>query len=216
VATIAYDTHVKSSSFFLSRKEKFHLIHATVNTEIFKIVDKKIARKNIGVSEKEKIILYVGRITSRKGGDFLHKVIKSNPQIKFIIIGKWLENEIPKFKYNNMIVLNKVENKKLNEYYSAADLVFAYHRQGCQMGIVGAESLSCGVPIIHTKRIAFEDSSAIFKVLDNLQDFNKKIKDFFLLSEIKEAEIRKKAREYALENLSDEVWKEKYLKFYLD
>ena len=216
IATVAYNTYKKSPLFFLSRTNKFHYIHATVNTDLFISINKKLARKKIGILNEEKVILFVGKITRRKGGKLLRQVIESNPDIKFILIGKWLEKEIPRFNFKNITVIDKVLNEKLNYSYSAADLSFAYHLQGCQMGIVGAESLSCGTPILHTKRVAFPDSSAILRFNDDINEINRKIKEFFALSEKEREALKKEARKYAIKYLSDDTWKEKYLNFFLE
>lgn len=214
-AFVGRNSFNKAPLFFLSPKRKFFYLHAPVNTEIFKPVKKEIARKSLNITPNQKLIVYVGRITKRKGCILLREVIKSNPEIKFILIGKWLENEIPKFEFKNMEVIEKVDNKDLSKYYSAADLVFGYHRQGCQMGIVGEESLACGTPIIHTKRVCAPDKQFIIKVKDSVEDIKNKINDFFKLSKTDRIALSKESREFAITNLSDEVWKEKYIDFYL-
>jgi glycosyltransferase involved in cell wall biosynthesis len=215
VATVGYNTYRKSPLFFLSKKKKFHYIHAPVNTDIFRPQDKVTARKKLKIPLNQKTILFVGKVTSRKGGKLLREVIKSNPQIKFILIGKWQEKEIPRFKFKNMEVIDRVLNKDLPKYYSAADLSFAYHRQGCQMGIVGGESLACGTPILHTNRIAFKDSPVIIKISENLKEINNKIKAFFNLPNKDRINFSKESRKYVERYLSDEVWSNKYKEFFL-
>jgi glycosyltransferase involved in cell wall biosynthesis len=214
-ALVGYNSYLKAPVFFLSPKKKFYYMHAPTDTKIFHPITKSISRKKTSLKENEKIILYVGRITRRKGGQLLKEIILSNPNIKFILIGKWIREEIAYFKSKNLIHIESVDNDKLPEFYSAADLTFAYHRQGCQMGIVGAESLACGTPILHTKRIAFKDSPAILKFGDNLDEVNKKIKTFFDKDSKEIKSIRKEARNYAEKYCSNEIWKSKYLDFYL-
>ncbi len=214
-AFVGYNSYKKAPLFFLSPKNKFHYLHAPVNTDIFSPISRQKARNKLKISQNDKLIVYVGRITRRKGGRLLSYIIKSNPEIKFILIGKWLDKEIPKFKARNLIHIESLSNDKLPAYYSAADLVFAYHRQGCQIGIVGEEALACGTPVLHTNRIHAKNSEAIIKVPDNTIETNKKIKDFFALPKDKKIKISKEARLYAEKYLSDEVWKDKYLDFFL-
>ncbi|MDP4039121.1 MAG: glycosyltransferase [Candidatus Pacearchaeota archaeon] len=215
IAFVGKRSYENAPTILLKNTENNYYLHAPINTGLFKPKNKKEARRKLKIKEEEKIILLTGKVTYMKGGDIISKIIKSNLNIKFIVIGKWIEKEVPKFKSPNLIVLDKIYNENLPKYYSAADLSFAFHRQGDQMGIVGGESLACGTPIIHTKRTAFKDSEAIIKVSDSVSEINKKIKEFFSKSKKQRDEISKTARKYAQENLSDEIWKEKYLKFFL-
>jgi glycosyltransferase involved in cell wall biosynthesis len=81
------------------------------------------------------------------------------------------------------------------------------------MGIVAEESLACGTPVLHIKRLTAEESKAIIKIDE--KDANKKIKDFFSLPEAEKKKLRAEARNYAEKYLSGEVWKDKYIDFYL-
>jgi glycosyltransferase involved in cell wall biosynthesis len=216
IAFVGRKSTQKASSLFLKSSKRMHYILAPVNTELFKPKNKKISRKKLGFSPNEKIILLTGKVTYMKGGDILSGIVKSNPGIKFIVIGKWISKEIPLFKSNNLITLDKIPNEDLPEYYSSADLSFAFHRQGDQMGIVGSEALACGTPLLHTKRIAFKDSPAILKIKDSIEEANSKIKTFFSLSNKEKAIISKEARTYAEKYLSDEVWKKRYIDFFLN
>tara|TARA_Y100000034_G_scaffold122391_1_gene167781 strand:- start:1282 stop:2355 length:1074 start_codon:yes stop_codon:yes gene_type:complete len=215
VAFVGKNSYKKAPLFFLSKKSKFHYLHAPVSTDIFSPQDKLNSRKSLNLNPDKKLILYVGRITSRKGCNLLSKIIKSNPDIDFLLIGKWAESEVPRFKSSNLTHLEKIQNKDLAKYYSVADLVFTYHRQGCQMGIVGGESLACGTPILHTNRIAFPDSSAIIKVSDNINEINYKIKEFFSIPKLKRKELSNISRKYAIKYNSDQAWKNKYLDFFI-
>lgn len=214
-AIVGYNSYKKAPYFFISPRTKFRYMHAPVNTTIFHPVSQSTARKKTSISKKDDVVVYVGRITKRKGGELLKNLILSNPNIKFVLIGNWIESEVPKFKSPNLTHIESVDNHEISSYYSSADIVFAYHRQGCQMGIVGAEALSCGVPIIHTNRIAFKDSPAILKVSDDLSEVNEKLRSFFKKSIKEKNQLRKEARKYAEKYCSDEVWKDSYLEFYL-
>jgi glycosyltransferase involved in cell wall biosynthesis len=215
VAFVGHKSYEKAPYFFLSNKQKFYFLQAPVNTSLFQPKNKKEARKKLGISEKKKVIIYVGRITYLKGGDILSKLIILNPDIDFLIIGKWNDKEIPKLKKDNLRVIEKVLNEDLPDYYFAADLTFVYNRQGDQPQITGSESLACGIPVLHTKRFYAPNEDFIIRIKDNILDANQKVKKFFKLDKNKLKEISKKARKYAQESLSDEFWKEKYLNFYL-
>ncbi|GEM_PF-2282138 len=214
-AFVGYRSHKKAPYFFLSNSKKFYFLQAPVNVNLFKPYSKVRSRKNLGISIEKKVIIYVGRVTYLKGGDILSKLIKLNPDIEFIVIGKWIEKEIPKIHAKNLKVIERVPNEKLPEYYSASDLTFVYNRQGDQPQITGSESLACGIPVLHTERFYAPDGDFIIKIKDDAIEANKKIKAFFNVDKIKRKIISIKAREYAQKYLSDEFWKDKYIDFYL-
>lgn len=215
IAFVGKNSYERAPTFFMSPRRKFHYLHAPVNTDLFKPIEKKEARRKLKIPQDKKIVLYVGRVTKRKGGEYLREIILSHPEIEFWIIGKWYGSEISKFKIDNLKFIEKVPNEDLPTYYSAADITFAYHRQGCQMGIVGEESLACGTPIIHTKRTAFKDDLSLIKVSDSTKEMSEKISEFFNKSSLERKNISKFARDYAIQNCSDTFWKERYLNFYL-
>jgi len=186
-----------------------------VNTEIFKPVDKSKVRKKLGIPKEKNVIIYVGRVSQMKGGVVLSKLIKSNPSILFLVVGKWIDKEIPLFKSKNLKVIEKVPNKELPIYYSASDLTFAYSLQGDQFQIVGEESLACGTSVIHTKRVHKKREEFIIKIDCNIAEANKKIRNYLKINSKKRKSISKKACDYAIRNFSDEMWKKRYLEFYL-
>ena len=215
IAFVGKRSYERAPILFLKDYKDIYYLHAPIDTELFKHKNRKFERKKLNIPLKDPIILLTGKVTYMKGGDIFSSLVKSNPKIKFIAIGKWISKEIPRLDSNNLIIIDKVSNNYLPSYYSAADLSFAFHRQGDQMGIVGGESLACGTPIIHTKRIAFKDSPAIIKVSDSVDEINKEIQKFFRLSEKERSKIAIIAREYVKNNLSDEIWERKYINFYL-
>ncbi len=214
VALVGYKSYKKAPYFFFSKKSKFHFLLAPVNVNLFKPYDKEKSRKKLGISKESRVVIYVGRVTYLKGGDILSKLIKLNPDIEFIVIGKWIEKEIPKVVSKNLRVIDRIPNEKLPEYYSASDLAFVYNRQGDQPQITGSESLACGVPVLHTERFYAPNEDFIIKIKDNAIDANEKMILFFNTDKKKIKKISKKAREYAVKNLSDEFWRDKYLNFF--
>jgi glycosyltransferase involved in cell wall biosynthesis len=215
VAFVGYNSYRKAPYFFLSSRKKFHYLHGPVNTSLFRPHDQEKIRKKLGLDINKPLILYVGRISYLKGGDILSELVRAHPNIEFLAIGKWNESEVPRIKANNLKVIESVENERLSEYYSAADLTFVYNRQGDQLQIVGAESLACGVPILHTKRVHAPNKGFVLRMSDDAKSAQEAIKTFFSLPKKERIFLGKEAREYAIKNLSDEFWKDKYLDFYL-
>ncbi len=102
-----------------------------------------------GVSDKEKVLLYVGRVSEEKGVfdfPFIYNRVKSKcPHIAFVIIGRGpakekLVEQFPEAKY-----IDWIEQDQLPEVYSAADaLVFPSTFD--TFGRVVLEAISCGLP----------------------------------------------------------------------
>ena len=213
---IIYNNYKAAPIFFMKNPRNIYYSHAPVNINRFYPKNKLISRKKLKLQENKKIILLVGRINHGKCADIYKKLAELNSEIQFIMIGKWLEHEIPRFNLKNLQYFERKSPEELLDYYNSADLVFCMHRDGTQMGIVAEEALSCGIPIIHSDKVFAEDSDAILKLPYSAEKISNEIKLFFSLSKKQKDQLSKKAREYALENLSDEVWKERYLDFFLN
>lgn len=201
--------------FFLSSKKKMHYAEAPVNTNLFVAKNKISMRKKLNLPLNKKIVLRVGRANYVKAGDIFTKLVEKNPEILFILIGDWFENEIPKPKTKNYIHLDKMPSEKLVDYYNSADISLALHRAGAGMGIVAEEALSCGIPIILPNRVTTPNSPAIFKTSLSIDEINKKMNNFLSLSIKEKQKISELARNYALKYLSDDVWKNKFIDFHL-
>ena len=206
---------IRAPLFFLKNKNKIHYAEAPVNTDLFKPKNKISARKKLKLPLKKNIIIRVGRMNHAKCGDTITELVKANPEIYFILIGKWLEEEVPKLKTNNFIYFERKENKELVDYYNAADLAFGLHRAGMGYGIVAEESLACGIPTILPERLNIPQTPAIIKSSDSIQELTKKINSFLSLPQKEKQNLSNKARDFAQKYLSDDVWKKRFIDFHL-
>ena len=118
-----------------------------LNIEIFKPLDKEKLRKKFGFKDKDKICIYVGRIEPEQGSDYLLKLIKKNPDKKFILIGEMKDKNFQNKKFSNAIHIPFVLNKKLPEYYNLADLSLFFSKRN-SYPYPPRESLACEVPVI--------------------------------------------------------------------
>ncbi|MDP3973586.1 MAG: glycosyltransferase family 4 protein [Candidatus Daviesbacteria bacterium] len=123
------------------------------------------------------VVLFVGRLVPEKGILELLQVAKIwNNNISLKIIGAGpLEKKIESMgkKNKNFEYLGKVENDELPIYYSGADVLVipSTHEEG--FGRVILESLSCGTPIIGSKRGSIPE--VIDKSVGVVIDINSKI-----------------------------------------
>ena len=151
------------TQFYGAEPEKISVVPCGVNMDLFRPADQVIARKHLGLGDKEKIVLYVGRFAALKGIDRLLKAmthLSDLPDLKLVIIGgdgdtspEFMEFQrlSSKIGLNDRIVFaGRLEQNALPQYYSAADLlaVPSYHES---FGLVALEALACGTPVVATK-----------------------------------------------------------------
>lgn len=126
-----------------------HIIHNSVDTEIFKIQDKISCRNILGLPYNKKILLFCSQSISnkRKGFDILLKSLTKISSNYFIcIIGNINGIDIPKnIEYKCFGSLQ--DELTLSIIYSASDLFILPSRED-NLPNTMLESLCCGVPVI--------------------------------------------------------------------
>mgnify|MGYP000870742143 CR=1 FL=1 len=146
--------------------EKMDIIPCGFNPDEFSPVNKKLARKKLGLSLSEKIILSVGRIVPRKGVDniisSLKYLKKRFPDIRLLIVGGDTDKEngpsTHEMKRLKEVAVNLQVDQhilfygpklptELKYYYSAADLFISTPWYE-PFGITPLESMACGTPVI--------------------------------------------------------------------
>ena len=158
----AYMTHLYDVP-----QEKIAVVTPGIDTELFRPMEKRLARKHIHADPGHKIVLFVGRIEPLKGIDSLLyaiKILKSQNPDEFICLwvvgGDTHSNaRVPK----TLRVLSRLQKTlsleasvrfvgrqkqtELPYYYSAADVVvIPSHYES--FGMSAFEAISCGTPVI--------------------------------------------------------------------
>jgi glycosyltransferase involved in cell wall biosynthesis len=147
------------------KKEKIKYLHNAVNVERFTIgePDREVLKKYVPSMGSERLLLYVGRISKKKGVLDLvksfSKVVEKEPNVILVLAGreeKGYADEVRRFVKelkleNNVIFLGPVPNKEVIHLMRACDL-FVYSSIGGE-GIPRAilEAMACGKPVIATK-----------------------------------------------------------------
>ncbi len=141
-----------------------------VNTDLFRPMGMEEAKKHIGVSEKEKIILFVGRIEPLKGIDMLMYamkiVTKRNPDLPVCLCIVGGDVSQPKSAWTETLksldgvrhvlhmstsvnFVGRQKQEMLPYYYNASEMVvMPSHYES--FGMAALEAMSCGVPVITT------------------------------------------------------------------
>ena len=137
------------------------VIPCGVNLDLFRPMDKEMAKQQLGVSEG-KTILFVGRIEPLKGIDKLlmaMRYITNGSGPRLIVIGgdgnSRYDVELQKLSrklhiQDRVTFVGLVKQEELPRFYNAADIcvVPSYYES---FGLVALESLACGTPVVTTR-----------------------------------------------------------------
>lgn len=127
-----------------------------IDQKIFAPASKFQSRESLGLPRRAFITLFVGRLVAVKGvRELLNAAKMSGKETVYVVVGDGpMATQVAGFakRQKNVIFVGKVDNNKLPEYYSAADvlLVPSTHEEG--FGRVILESLSCGTPVVAANR----------------------------------------------------------------
>ncbi|MDX1813197.1 MAG: glycosyltransferase family 4 protein [Candidatus Bathyarchaeia archaeon] len=148
--------------YYKVKQNKIRVIHNGVDVEKFQPAqDKRKAKEAVGFNPDDTAVLSVGRLYARKG---LFTLIESMPlvakkfkNVKFIIAGKGLSNEMRKLvSYakklgvkDNIVFTGYFPDKKLPRLYQAAD-IFAFSTFYENLPFAVLEALSTGLPVVTT------------------------------------------------------------------
>lgn len=148
--------------------DKITVIPCGVDLDRFKPLDKPSARRQLGFSGDDFIILYVGRYAPVKGLNRLLETVghlTHLPGLRLVMVGgdgphtpmfRQLQSEATALNIQNRVTFaGRVEQKTLPQYYSAADVlaVPSYYES---FGLVALEALACGTPVVTTPVGAME------------------------------------------------------------
>ncbi len=203
------------------KEDKIKVIKPGINLEKFKPSEKDLFLMNkLGISDKDKIILFSGRLQWQKGIIVLLNAFKlllsdkdiNRDNLKLVIVGagqlfKWLK-EYAKFLEveRNVIMVGSVDYDDMPKYHNLAD-VFVLpsvpdRRWQEQFGMVLIESMACGKPVITTLSGSIpevvEDKAILVQPFDFFELYKamKKV----LTDEKFSSELSKKAREFVIQN----------------
>lgn len=129
-----------------------------IDFDYFKPGNKLEIRKQLGLPEDKKIIIYVGRFDYANGVDSLINVYKrlreNNLNVELLLVGGYKTNPLyKKAKLAGAIVIERVQESKLLQYYQAADIYVmaikdSLYRMFGGIGTATLQALATGVPAL--------------------------------------------------------------------
>lgn len=138
----------------------------SINLDSFKNPDKTAVRKQYGIKDEEKLLVYVGRMAQEKNIPFMidaFKKISAKCPSKLMIIGEGpeLENFMEYAEVNNMmeniIFTGRVEYKDIPLYYGSADL-FVMTSTTEVKPLALLEASASGLPIVAVSACGASDT----------------------------------------------------------
>ncbi len=187
-----------------------------VDTNFFKKIDKKEAKKNANLSDKYNYIGYVSKLEKNKGYDIFLEAIsilkdkKELKNYKYLIVGSGQEED----KFRKMVkdlnledyleIRNLVSQEELINIYNSLDVfVFPTYTKSESLGLVGLEAMACEVLVITSNKygptsyLVDNKNGLLFKQKDS-KDLADKVLKLLSLNQEEEKKMKAKARETAI------------------
>lgn len=182
-------------------KEKYeyerniHIVPTGIEVERFYVENNKkkevdVIRKELGFSDDDFVMLFVGRLAAEKNVTFLienHQIlVRENPNCKLLIIGDGPDIEFFKTQarklniQDNVIFTGKVPWEQIHKYYQIPNVfVTASHTE--TQGLTLLEAMAASVPVVAYDDDAFRDvvihdlNGYLFKDKKDYRKYIKKI-----------------------------------------
>jgi D-inositol-3-phosphate glycosyltransferase len=155
--------------FYNADAARVRVVPCGVDLVLFRPLERRAARRHIGIGGDERIVLYVGRFAPEKGLERLLRAIAAMPalpRLRLVVVGgegdadpqTWRMRQVAQSLgvEDRVAFAGRVEHAELPAFYSAADalaLPSAYE----SFGMVGLEALACGTPVAATRVGAMDE-----------------------------------------------------------
>lgn len=149
VVCVSTKNKQESIALGLTDESKCEVIPNTIDTELFRKIDKATCRHELGIAEDDFIVAFVGWFNERKGANRVAQAISKcgDSNIKSMFIGTGSdEPDCP-----GILFKGQVPHQEVPRYLNAADIfVLPTLNEGCCNAVV--EAMACGLPIVSSNR----------------------------------------------------------------
>lgn len=159
IITVSNFTKQKIVNHYHINPQKIKVIYNAVSADA--VAETLPIREKIGLNRKNKIVLFVGRLTMQKGPDYFllsaKKVLEHNPDVFFIIVGA---GEMEAQVINQAIMLGIADHVVFTGFLRGSDLerifrsadLFVLSSVSEPFGLTALESLCNGTPVLISKQ----------------------------------------------------------------
>ncbi|MFF2448981.1 glycosyltransferase [Neobacillus sp. NPDC058068] len=160
VIAVGQELYTTLETEFGVSRDKLSLINMGVNLDVFKVVDKSVARLRLEIPQNKTPLLFVGNIIEQKGLNDLVEAFavlkKDLPEYELYIIGsnkdqgyfRKLETVIAETGLKESVhFLGTKQQAEVALWMAAAEVfVLPSHLEG--FGLVALEAMACGTPVV--------------------------------------------------------------------
>lgn len=153
VVSVSSENKRKCIKYGLCTPENVDVFPNCVNTSLFHKMDVTELKKNLGITETDFVICFVGGFTLRKGPDRVAQAVKNlnDPKIKVLFIGKQFDGYGYDFNCPGIIHKGSLDHDLMPQYMNCADIfVLPTQKEGCSNAVV--EALAIGLPVVSSDR----------------------------------------------------------------
>ncbi|MGR3302289.1 MAG: glycosyltransferase family 4 protein [Candidatus Scalindua sp.] len=196
-------------------RDKIKVINYGIDLKLFKFSEeeRKETRLKLNITNHDKVVLFLSLLSKQKGTDIaikaFNELAENNESIKLIIAGdgEYLEEAkllVNNFKLKSRVIFTGfVRNEDTVQYYNASDIFIFPTLRLESFGIVIAEAMACGKPVIASDIGSIPDviDNGINGILIPIGDFKELARQINLLLSDKQysAMLAQNARRKALE-----------------
>lgn len=142
------------------KRNKINVINYGIDLKLFKFSEKerKETRLKLNITNHNKVVLFLSLLSKQKGTDIalkaFNELAKNNESIKLIITGdgEYFEEAqllVKNLKLESRVIFTGfVHNEDTHKYYNASDIFIFPTLRLESFGIVIAEAMACGKPVI--------------------------------------------------------------------
>lgn len=135
----------------------FEAAHGAYSIEAAELIDKKIAKADLGIPENKIVVLFFGQIKKVKGLEvFLSAASRSSDKFYFIVAGNPWQDTLDSYsellekisaKENAILDFQYISNEQRHEYFCASDVLVLPYHEIFESGVMHM-GMSYGIPIV--------------------------------------------------------------------